>query len=305
MKSLIISTRESPLALSQAEWVKNQLSALYPDLEVELLGITTEADKKLSVSLSKIGGKGLFVKELEEALLSGRADMAVHSMKDMPMDYPAGLTVPVICKREDPRDVLVSNQYRSLAELPKGARVGTSSLRRQCQMRALYPDLHLEDLRGNVNTRLSRLDAGEFDALILAAAGLKRLGLEERISAFLSPDELLPAVGQGALALECRTEDKALQELLKPLNDPQTYSCVTAERALCQQLGGGCHVPVAAFAEREDDYIELRALVGAVDGSRILRAHGWGSSKEAKFLGRRVAEDLLQQGAADILSQYL
>jgi len=303
-QQFIITTRESPLALRQTEWVKNKLSELHPELSIELLGVTTRADKLLSISLSEVGGKGLFVKELEEALLAGRAQLAVHSMKDMPMDFPPGLGVPVICEREEVRDVLVSNQYSSLEDLPPGARVGTSSLRRQSQLRALRPDLTLESLRGNVNTRLARLDQGDFDALILAAAGLKRLGLEQRITSFISIDQILPAVGQGALALECREGDVLTETVIAPLNHAATFACVSAERALCKQLGGGCQVPVAAYAELLNGRLDLRGLVGSVDGKTILQARRQAAVVEAENLGAQVAGDLLEQGADKILREF-
>lgn len=301
---LVITTRESPLALRQTEWVENRLAALHPELELELLGVTTRADRMLAISLSQVGGKGLFVKELEEALLKGRAQLAVHSMKDMPMDFPPGLCVPVVCEREEPRDVLVSNCYSSLEALPQRARVGTSSLRRQSQLLALRPDLVLEDLRGNVNTRLARLDRGDFDALILAAAGLKRLGMSNRISSLIPIDQILPAVGQGALALECCQEDGWTQEKILPLNHGATFACVTAERAMCKMLGGGCQVPVAAYAQWTQEGLDLRGLVGSRDGKTILRARRQAKADEAVILGEQVALDLLQQGAEKILCEF-
>jgi len=297
----IITTRESPLALRQTEWVKNKLTALHPDLNIQLLGITTDADKQLSLSISEVGGKGLFVKELEEALLAGCAHVAVHSMKDLPMTFPIGLSLPVVCEREEVRDVLVSNNHGSLQDLPGGARVGTSSLRRQSQLRALRPDLVIENLRGNVNTRLIRLDQGDFDALILAAAGLKRLGLEHRITCLISIDQLLPAAGQGALALECRQEDAFTLTQIAPLNHALTFACVSAERALCRQLGGGCQVPIGAYAELSNKHLDLRGLVGSLDGKTILQARRQATLDQAEELGKQVAEDLLGQGADKIL----
>lgn len=302
--TLIIATRESPLAMQQALWVKNKLSKIHPALKIELLGLTTRADQLLAIPLVQVGGKGLFVKELEEALLDGRAQVAVHSMKDMPMDLPAGLGVPVVGEREDVRDVLISKHYASVEDLPQGARVGTSSLRRQSQLRAWRTDLQLENMRGNVNTRLARLDQAEFDALILAAAGLKRLGLEQRITAFLPVEHMLPAVGQGALALECREDDLLTQKRLAPLNHAPTFACVTAERALCKYLGGGCQVPVAAYAELKGELIDLRGLVGSVDGQKILSARHQADIKAAQSLGERVAKDLLAQGAGEILREF-
>jgi hydroxymethylbilane synthase len=303
-QQLIITTRESPLALRQTEWVKTKLTELHPELQVELLGVTTRADKLLTISLSEVGGKGLFVKELEEALLEGRAQLAVHSMKDMPMEFPLGLGVPVVCEREEVRDVLVSNHYASLETLPTGARIGTSSLRRQSQLRALRPDLIIENLRGNVNTRLARLDRGDYDALILAGAGLKRLGLEHRIATFISIDQILPAVGQGALALECHEADGWTKEQIAPLNHAGTFACVTAERALCRQLGGGCQLPVAAYAELVEGQLDLRGLVGSLDGKIILQARLQAALHEAESLGKQVADLLLQQGADKILREF-
>jgi hydroxymethylbilane synthase len=300
----IITTRESPLALRQTEWVQNRLAALHPDLNIEMLGLTTRADQLLSISLSEVGGKGLFVKELEEALLAGRAQLAVHSMKDLPMEFPPGLIVPVVCEREEVRDVLVSNRYSSLEALPPGARVGTSSLRRQSQLRALRPDLHLENLRGNVNTRLARLDKGDFDALILAAAGLKRLGLANRITAIIPIDQILPAVGQGALALECREDDVFTLTQIQALNHAATQACVSAERAMCKQLGGGCQLPVAAYAELSNQQLDLRGLVGSIDGKKLLTARRQAPVEQAQQLGEQVAQELLQQGADQILREF-
>ncbi len=303
-RKVTIATRESPLALRQAELIKEQLQATHPHLAVELLGITTQADKRLDVSLLDIGGKGLFVKELEEALFDGRADIAVHSMKDVPMELPPGLVIPVICKRAEPRDAFVSTQYKSLGELPHGARVGTSSLRRQTQLRALRADLNLENLRGNIHTRLKRLDQGDFDAIILAAAGLIRVHLSDRIRTYLSIEESLPAVGQGALGIECREDDHHIQALIAALNDEVTSVCVTAERALCRQLGGGCKLPVAAYAQIHHDELSLRGLVANREGTRLLRVRIQGHPKQADSLGTRAAEELLQQGAANILREF-
>lgn len=302
-RHLVIATRESPLALCQAKLIKAELIKHHPHLSIEFLGITTKADKLLDVTLTDIGGKGLFVKELEEALLDGRADIAVHSMKDVPMELPEGLCLPVMLKREEPRDVFVSNQYASLAEMPSGASLGTSSLRRQFQLRAIRPDIDLRSLRGNVNTRLKRLDQGDFDGLILAAAGLKRMGLAVRIRSYLSIDQSLPAAGQGALGIECR-EDEHIMALIAPLNDPLTFDCVSAERALCRRLGGGCQVPVAAFAESHHEELHLRGLVANHDGTKILRARINGPLSHAERLGERAAEELLQQGAEKILKEF-
>jgi hydroxymethylbilane synthase len=300
-ESLIIATRESPLALWQANWVKKQLERVHPGLNVSLLGMTTQADRLPYISLAEIGGKGLFVKELEEALLSGRADIAVHSMKDVPVVFPPGLCLPVICQREVPWDAFVANAYQSIAELPAGAIVGTSSLRRQSQLKFLRPDLEVRGLRGNVNTRLARLDANEYAAIILAAAGLNRLGLQQRIRTLLGSEQFLPAPGQAALGIECREADKDIQALIAPLNDFTTAICVNAERALCKRLGGGCQVPIAAFAEIKNEKIWLRALVARVDGSLILQAEDENHFSKADALGIAVADDLLNQGAGEIL----
>lgn len=303
-RHLVIATRESPLAMQQAEWVKNALNVLYPHLSVEFLGITTQADKMLEVSLRNVGGKGLFVKELEEALFDKRADIAVHSMKDVPMELPPGLILPVICKREDPRDVFVSNKYKSIMQLPANARVGTSSLRRQTQLLAMRSDLNLQDLRGNINTRLKKLDAGEYDGIILAAAGLLRMGFGNRISAYIPTDEVLPAAGQGALGLECRADDTATQQLIAALNDVHTNVCVTAERALCRRLNGGCQIPLASFADLHHNKLTLRGLVSDRKGIRILRARLEGTPEHADSMGTRVADELIQQGAEKILREF-
>ena len=303
-KSLTIATRESPLALWQANWVKKCLENLYPELSVHLLGMTTQADRMPYVSLAEIGGKGLFVKELEEALLDGRADIAVHSVKDMPVDLPPGLSMPVMLAREEPWDVMVSNRYPTLESLPQAAVVGTSSLRRQTQLLFARPDVTIRGLRGNVNTRLAKLDNNEFDAIILAAAGLNRLGLQARITQVFSKELFLPAVGQGVLGIECRSNDLAAQVLIAPLQDELTYIRVTAERAMCRRLGGGCHVPVASFAEIVDDKLFLRGLVGSLDGSIVLQAQEQKSFAQADALGISVAEDLLSQGAAKILMAH-
>lgn len=303
-RHLVIATRESPLALQQAETVKTLLIKHYPHLSVELLGITTQADKRLDVTLTEIGGKGLFVKELEEALFDGRADIAVHSMKDVPMELPDGLILPVMIEREEPRDAFVSNRYASLAEMPRGASLGTSSLRRQTQVSARRPDITLRNLRGNIHTRLRRLDEGDFDAIILAGAGLKRMEMNARIRAYLSIDESLPAAGQGALGIECREDDETTKALLMPLNHAITFDCVSAERALCRRLGGGCKVPVAAFAQIQHGHLLLRGLVANRDGTRLLHAKLQGDPKHADAIGTRVAEELLQQGAEKILQEF-
>jgi hydroxymethylbilane synthase len=299
--SLRIATRESPLALWQANFVKDALNQHHPALSVELVPMTTRGDQILDSPLAKVGGKGLFVKELEKAMLDGRADIAVHSMKDVPMEFPEGLGLAVICEREDPADAFVSNDYRSLKELPQGARVGTSSFRRQCQLKEQRPDLEILDLRGNVGTRLGKLDSGGYDGIILAAAGLIRLDLEDRIRERLAYELSLPAGGQGAVGIECRNDDLETLKLLDCLHHTQTAARVTAERAVNARLEGGCQVPIASFAELEGDSLNLRALVGAVDGSVIYRSERNGSQHDAERLGIEVAEDLLKQGAKAIL----
>ena len=298
---LRIATRQSPLALWQANYVKERLSRLYPDLNIELVPMVTKGDVILDTPLAKIGGKGLFVKELENALLNGDADIAVHSMKDVPMEFPDGLTLSVICKREDPRDAFVSNHYRSLAELPAQSVVGTSSLRRQCQLKALRPDLVIRSLRGNVGTRLSKLDQGEYDAVVLACAGLIRLGFHERITSFIGTEVSLPAAGQGAVGIESRVDDERIGRLLAPLADRETTACVLAERAMNRYLQGGCQVPIGGYAVWENGELYLRALVGALDGSIIIRAEGKSAVENAENLGIQVAQQLLQQGADKIL----
>ncbi|MGC7590344.1 hydroxymethylbilane synthase [Bisgaard Taxon 46] len=299
--TLKIATRQSPLALWQANYVKQRLEGFYPDLNVVLVPMVTKGDVILDTPLAKIGGKGLFVKELETALLNGEADIAVHSMKDVPMQFPEGLGLSVICPREDPRDAFVSNTYRTLADLPQGAVVGTSSLRRQCQLKQLRPDLKIESLRGNVGTRLSKLDRGDYDAIILAAAGLIRLGLTERIASFIDISDMLPAAGQGAVGIECRSNDTRVQQLLAPLADAKTTSCILAERAMNTHLQGGCQVPIAGYAIIENEQLYLRALVGELDGSLIIRAEAKSAVENAENLGIQVAEMLLQQGADNIL----
>lgn len=296
-----IATRESPLAMWQAQFVQAEILSRYPDITIELVGMTTQGDIILDSPLSKIGGKALFVKELEVAMLENRADIAVHSMKDVPMEFPQGLGLMVICEREDPTDAFVSNNYGSVDELPRGARVGTSSLRRQCQLRNLRPDLEIGDLRGNVGTRLSKLDRGEFDAILLATAGLLRLKLSSRIVQRMSPLVSLPAGGQGAVGIECRTDDTELIALLKELHHVDTADRVIAERAVNTRLNGGCQVPIACYAELEGDQLFLRALVGEPDGKRMLRCEMRGARADAEQLGIAVAEDLLAQGADEIL----
>lgn len=298
---LTIATRESPLALWQAEHVRSLLQQLYPAARIELLGMTTQGDQILDQSLSKIGGKGLFVKELEIAMADGRADLAVHSMKDVPAEMPEGFVLTAIGPREDPHDALVSNHWQELDELPTGAIVGTASLRRESQLRAHRPDLQIRPLRGNVGTRLRKLDEGEFDAIILAAAGLRRLGLDQRIRSTLTPRQSLPAVGQGALGIEIRAGQPELAAWLAPLNDPTTAACVTAERMLSRRLGGSCQVPLGGYAERDGDRIHLRGFVAKPDGSRILGAEAQGPWTQPEAIGSAVALELLAQGAGDIL----
>ncbi|MEP4149351.1 MAG: hydroxymethylbilane synthase [Halioglobus sp.] len=303
-RTLTIATRESPLALWQAETVRDALMSAHPGLEVVLLGMTSRGDQLLDVPLAKVGGKGLFVKELETALLDGSADIAVHSMKDVPMEFPEGLTLGVICEREDPTDAFVSNHFNSIAELPQGSVVGTSSLRRECQLRARRPDLEVKFLRGNVNTRLRKLDEGQYDAIILASAGLIRLGFAERIAASISVNDSLPAGGQGAVGIELRAGDSEVLDLLQTVHHPLTSQRVSAERAMNHRLNGGCQVPIACFAEHLDDgQLRLRGLVGRPDGSEILRAEAQGLADNAEDLGVTVANDLLAQGAAAILAE--
>ena len=301
---LRIATRSSPLAVWQAEYVQKRLEALHPGLSVELVRIKTQGDKILDTPLAKIGGKGLFVKELEEAMMDGRADIAVHSMKDVPMELPEGMALPVICEREDPRDAFVSNHHDALMSLPEGARLGTSSLRRQAQVLANRPDLKVSSLRGNVQTRLGKLDDGQFDAIILASAGLKRLEMHERIRYDMPPEESLPAVGQGAVGIECRADDERTAHLLAPLSDPLTWDRVTAERAMNRRLEGGCQVPIAGFALLEEDgRLWLRGLVASEDGKTVLRAEDRAPRENATELGIGIAESLLAQGADRILRE--
>lgn len=301
MKTLKIATRQSPLALWQAEHIRARLQELHPDLTVELVKFVTQGDKILDTPLAKIGGKGLFVKELEAALLDGRADLAVHSMKDVPMALPEGLTLAVICEREDPLDAFVSNQFEKFADLAQGARVGTSSLRRKSQILKQRPDLQIVDLRGNVGTRLGKLDDGQYDAIILASAGLKRLGLENRIRHTIEPNVSLPAVGQGALGLECRADDQEVLALIQPLLHIETDVCVRAERAFNAYLEGGCQVPIAGYATLQDGKIHIEGRVGSPDGQTLLRAEMTDEAHNAQQLGENLARNLLEQGAGDLL----
>ncbi len=300
---LTIATRQSPLALWQANYVADELRKHHSGLQIKLLKIVTKGDKILDTPLAKIGGKGLFIKELEVAMLAGEADIAVHSMKDVPMQLPSGLELNIICPREEPRDAFVSNHYSNLLDLPLNATVGTSSLRRQSQIQALRPDLKIIDLRGNVGTRLAKLDNGDYDAIILASAGLIRLDLPQRITSILDDDLLLPAVGQGAVGIETRINDEATQALLKPLSCPLTTTQVIAERAMNQRLDGGCQVPIAGFAEIKADRLYLRGRVGSVDGIKLIKAEANRPLEEAEILGVEVAEMLLESGAGEILKQ--
>jgi hydroxymethylbilane synthase len=308
-QGVIIGTRGSKLALWQAEWVKSELQRLHPGLEVELNKIKTTGDKILDVPLAMVGGKGLFVKEIEEALLSKGADLAVHSMKDVPTDFPGGLYLPVICRREDPRDAFITRKENntwkitSFSQLPHGATVGTSSLRRSCQLLSLRPDLKIEQLRGNLDTRLRRLEEGRFDAIILAAAGVKRLGWADRITEIIPMEISLPAIGQGAIGIECRTADEFINNLIAPLNHPDTSVCVRAERAFLKKLEGGCQVPIAAHARLAGGMIMMDGLVGSVTGDRIVKAHIKGRMDEAESLGISLAEDILSRGAKEVLDE--
>ncbi len=299
--TLRIATRKSPLAMWQAEHVAAALRHHHPGLNIEIIGMTTRGDKLLDAPLAKVGGKGLFVKELEQGMLANEADIAVHSMKDVPVDFPAGLHLAVILEREDPLDALVSNHYDQIDDLPQGACVGTSSLRRECQLAARRPDLRIEPLRGNVNTRLAKLDAGDYDAIILAAAGLIRLGFSERIRARIPVEQSLPAIGQGAIGIECRSNDPRINDLIAPLHHQPTAERVLAERAMNARLNGGCQVPIAGHAVHEAQLIYLRGLVGSPDGTTILRAEQRATPDQAQAMGQALAEDLLAQGAGEIL----
>ncbi len=300
---IVIATRQSPLALWQAEHVQRRLLEAHPGLEVELLKMNTQGDIILDSPLAKIGGKGLFVKELEQGLMDGRADIAVHSMKDVPVELPEGLHLPVILEREDPRDAFVSNKYTSFEALPQGAKLGTSSLRRQCQLSALRPDLEVISLRGNVGTRLRKLDEGQYDAIILAAAGLMRLKLTDRIAGKIATDTCLPAIGQGAVGIECRVNDPRVNDIIKILDDEATHIRVAAERALNHRLEGGCQVPIGGFAEIDGHKLRLRALVGSPDGREMIRGEVNGTVDEAEKMGIELAEDLLSRGADRILKE--
>ncbi len=300
-----IATRKSPLAMWQAEHTAERLTALYPDLIIDIIGMSTKGDRILDSPLAKIGGKGLFVKELEQGMLANEADIAVHSMKDVPVEFPEGLHLAVIMEREDPTDAFVCNHFETFEQLPQGACVGTSSLRRQCQIAELRPDLRIKPLRGNVNTRLAKLDAGDYDAIILATAGLMRLGFDERIRTRIAPSVSLPAIGQGAIGIECRSDDLRVNDLMAPLHHRDTDDRVRAERALNARLNGGCQVPIAGHAVLDGERLLLKGLVGNPDGTRILRAEAEGPRSEAEAIGTRVAEDLLGQGADEILSAVM
>ena len=303
MKLVRIATRKSPLALWQANEVSRQLQSMHAGLTVELVTMSTQGDRVLDSPLNKIGGKGLFVKELEQSLLAGTADIAVHSMKDVPMDLPEGLHLPVILKREDPADAFVSNDYANLTSLPPGAKVGTSSLRRQAQLAARFPELEILPLRGNVGTRLEKLDTGKFQAIILAAAGLIRLGLSDRITERLNYDACLPAIGQGAIGIETRSNDTPTESLLAKLHHVETGVCVSAERAFNARLNGGCQVPIAGFAELDSsNSLWLRGFVGDPAGGRIIASSVRGPADAAEKLGVQLAEELLDRGAGEILA---
>lgn len=301
-RKLIIASRESALAMWQAHHIQARLQALYPDASVEILGMTTTGDQILDSPLARIGGKGLFVKELEQALADGRADLAVHSMKDVPMNLPEGFALAATGEREDPRDAFVSVRYQRLVDLPQGSVVGTSSLRRQSQLQARFPHLKIESLRGNLQTRLRKLDEGQYAAIILAAAGLKRLGLEDRITQLISPENSIPAVGQGALGIEIRADRDDMRALLQPLNHTDTAACVEAERAMSRALAGSCTVPLGAYAHIDNGALRMTGFVASVDGSEMVRDSVEGPPKDADALGRALAEKLIAHGADRILA---
>lgn len=305
LKQLRIVTRKSPLALWQAEFVRDRLTALYPDMDVQLIGISTHGDRILDKPLATIGGKGLFIKELEQRLMDHSADIAVHSMKDVTIEMPAGMALPVIMKREDPRDAFIANDHASLDALPAGACVGTSSLRRQSQLAARRPDLRIKTLRGNVGTRLRKLDNGDFDAIILAAAGVARLQLQSRVRQYLEPDVMLPAIGQGAIGIETRADDRAIIDILQPLNDNETWLQLLAERAFSRRLFGGCQLPIAAYAEVSGDELRLSGLVASVDGKTVIADHIDAATDRAEAAGTELAERLLQRGADRVLQDVL
>lgn len=302
-ETLRIATRRSQLAMWQAEYVAAELGRLHPAIEVELIPMSTRGDQILDQPLASIGGKGLFMKELEDGMLRGDADLAVHSMKDIPWRLPEGFVLAAVSSRADPRDAFVSNKYTTLGELPEGACVGTASLRRQCQIKDRRPDLHIEMLRGNVQTRLGKLDDGVYEAIILAASGLDRLELSARIASRLPPDESLPAVGQGALGIECRADATRVQELVRDIEDPLTRTCINAERAMNARLEGSCQVPIGGYAELDGSELHLRGLVGSPDGSEVVRGENRGPAAEAERIGTELGNDLLARGADRILRQ--
>jgi len=301
-KHIRIGTRKSLLALAQSNGIKDQIEAQYPDVTVDLVKIVTKGDKILDVPLAKVGGKGLFVKELEEAMLLKEADLAVHSMKDVPAELPDGLHLGIITKRQDPRDAFISNKYASLAEMPDGAKVGTSSLRRRSQLAQMRPDLVIEDLRGNLDTRLRKLDEGQYDAIILAAAGLNRLKLD-RATAYFEPHEMLPAVGQGAVGIEMRVADQELLNALMYLDDKDTKDNVTAERAFLLRLEGGCQVPIAAYSQVDGDNLTLIGLVSSIEGDQVIKETASGNRQDAKKIGVELAERILGMGGKEILEK--
>jgi len=303
--NLTIATRKSPLAMWQAHYVKNALQAVYPTLQIDILGLMTEGDKLLASSLAKIGGKGLFVKELEKMLLERQADIAVHSIKDMPVTLPDNLIIAAICEREDPRDAFVSQHFANIAELPLGATVGTSSSRRSCELKALRPDINVENLRGNVGTRLRKLDEGRYDAIILAAAGLIRLGEEERIREYLAPEAWIPAVGQGAIGIECHQDNHAVIALLQALDHPPTRTCIDAERAMNAALNGGCQMPIAAYATLSNDQLSISGMVGNPQNNTLIKANVAGDPTKPELLGAQLAEKLLESGANTILESLI
>jgi hydroxymethylbilane synthase len=303
LECIRIATRKSQLALWQAEYVGKRLQECHPGLKFELVTMTTQGDRVLDAPLAKIGGKGLFVKELEQSMMRQESDIAVHSMKDVPVELPEGLHIPVILEREDPRDAFVSNDYDSLEALPQGAVVGTSSLRRRCQLAELRPDLKILELRGNVNTRLAKLDQGDYQAIILASAGLKRLGMQERIRETLAPQVMLPAIAQGAIGIECRQGDSEVEALLAALDDQKTHTRILAERAMNARLQGGCQVPIGGYAEIEQGVIVIRGLVGRPDGSEIVHGVISGRPADGEELGDVLGQDLLSRGADVILKE--
>ena len=300
-----IATRKSPLALWQANFVKQNLLLAHKDLKVELIPMVTQGDIILDSPLSKIGGKGLFVKQLEQAILNNEADIAVHSIKDIPAQFPEGLMLATICQRDEVRDAFVANKYTCLNDLPEGAIVGTSSLRRQCQLRSHFPHLIIKDLRGNVGTRLNKLDDEQYDAIILASVGLKRLSLEHRITQYIDTDLMLPAVGQGAIGIESRTNDKQILDIISVLDDKESRACIQAERAMNNALQGGCQVPIAGYCRLNNDELMLQGLVGRVDGLKIIKQQITGFINEAESLGEKLAKQLLNQGADLILTELL